>query len=79
MRLPENIEELREIFLHPEVTDEYDTRFKGLDEAGLRNFLCGERGFSADRVELAISRMHEFYSRERSSLKGWMSSESGGF
>ena len=76
--LPKNIEELREIFLHPNVTDEYEIRFKGLDETGLRDFLCGERGFSTDRVELAISRMRTFYSREQSNLKGWMASESGG-
>ena len=77
-RLPKNTEELREIFLHPEVTDEYEIRFRGLNEAGLRDFLCGERGFSTERVELAISRMRGFYSREHSSLKGWMAPESGG-
>ena len=76
--LPKNTEELREIFLRPRVTDEYEIRFKGLDEAGLRNFLCGERGFSPERVELAIDRMRGFYSREHSSLKSWMPPESGG-
>jgi flap endonuclease-1 len=77
-KLPDNVEELRTIFLNPDVTDDYEIRFKGMDEAGLRKFLCEERGFSEGRVELAIKRMREFYARERSSLQGWLSGNSGG-
>jgi flap endonuclease-1 len=76
-QLPTNLEELRSIFLKPEVTDEYEVKFAGLDEDGLRSFLCGERGFSPKRVDLAITRMKEFYSRARSSLSSWASSGRG--
>jgi len=69
---PENIEQLREIFLKPLVTDEYRIQFRGLDEAGLREFLCIERDFSIERVDLAVNRMKEFYSREHSSLQTWI-------
>ena len=76
--LPENLRELREIFLKPVITHEYEIRFKGLDEDALRQFLCGERSFSRDKVELAIQRMREFYARERSSLKPWLKGGSEG-
>jgi len=75
-QLPENIDELREVFLKPSVTDDYAVRFERLDEDGLRRFLCDERGFSAERVDLAIKRMREFYARERSSLQTWLSGDS---
>jgi flap endonuclease-1 len=71
-KLPENIDQLREIFLKPLVTDEYDIQFRGLDEAGLREFLCVERDFSTERIDLAVDRMKEFYARERSSLQTWL-------
>lgn len=72
-QLPENIGELRTIFLKPHVTDKYEVRFNGLNEPALRDFLCSERGFSAGRVDLAIERMREFYSRQRSGLQSWLS------
>lgn len=77
-QLPDNILELRTIFLKPTVTQDYEIQFKGLDERGLRKFLCEERGFSTDRVELAIVRMREFYARDRSTLQTWLGGEQGG-
>ena len=77
-QLPDNIQELRRTFLNPTVTEDYQTKFKGLDETGLRKFLCEERGFSADRVELAIARMREFYAQDRSSLQSWLGDNQGG-
>jgi len=49
--------EVRRIYLEPDVTDDYSVKQGRLDEDGLRAFLCGERGFSADRVETLIRRM----------------------
>jgi flap endonuclease-1 len=77
-QLPDNIQELRTVFLHPKVRDDYEIRFKGMDEAGLRKFLCEERGFSPDRVNLAVERMREFYARDRSTLRSWLSGNPGG-
>ena len=73
--LPTNIDELRQIFLKPRVTERYDLEFRGLDEKGLRHFLCEERNFSEERVDLAVRRMKEFYAQERSSLKSWLSKD----
>jgi flap endonuclease-1 len=76
-QLPDNIQDLRTIFLKPTVTQDYEIQFKGLDEGGLRKFLCEERGFSADRVDLAIVRMREFYARDRSTLQSWLGDRGG--
>jgi len=70
--LPPEMREVRKVFLEPAVTDDYRFRFEGLDEDGLKDFLCRQRGFSADRVELAVRRMKEFYAHEQSSLQGWL-------
>jgi flap endonuclease-1 len=51
--------EVRDIYLKPDVTTEYDVAPGKLDEAGLRSFLCGERGFSAERVDTLIERMRQ--------------------
>lgn len=75
-QLPGNIDELRATFLSPHVTENYEVSFKGLDEDGLRRFLCEERRFSADRVDLAIKRMREFYGRRRTNLQSWLSGNS---
>ncbi len=71
-QLPTETREIRNLFLNPPITDDYDLKFKGLKEDDLKQFLCAERGFSTDRVELAVKRMREFYSQEKSSLTSWM-------
>lgn len=70
--VPKNLDELRAIFLNPNVTDEYEIQFSGQNESGLRKFLCEERGFSPERVELATNRMRQFYGRKRSGLQNWL-------
>jgi len=51
--------EIREIYLHPEVTEEYDVRFSEPDEAATVKFLCDERGFGCDRVLAALERLRQ--------------------
>ncbi|RLF15356.1 MAG: flap endonuclease-1 [Thermoprotei archaeon] len=73
-KLPPNYEEVREIFLNPKVTADYSISYGGLDEEGLRRFLCDEKGFSEERVETLIERMRAFYSKKRQlSLERWWS------
>jgi flap endonuclease-1 len=71
-QLAETVNEVREIFLKPAVINDVKIQYSGLKEDELRQFLCGERGFSKERVELAIERMREFYTRERSTLTAWL-------
>ncbi|MEM2169412.1 MAG: flap endonuclease-1 [Candidatus Bathyarchaeia archaeon] len=46
--------EIKEIFLHPNVTDNYVIEWRGPDVNGILEFLCGERDFSEDRVRKAL-------------------------
>jgi flap endonuclease-1 len=71
-QLPSEIHAIRNLFLQPKVTDDYEIKFTGLNEAELRHFLCGERGFSGDRVDLAVQRMRVFYQQEKSTLSEWL-------
>ena len=43
-----------DLFLHPEVTDEYTLDWGHPDIAGIKKMLCGEYDFSEDRVEKAM-------------------------
>jgi len=74
-KLPANLERLRALFLHPEVTNMYDVRYSDTDEEGLVKFLCGERDFAHDKVDLAIQRMRVFSSRENSKISSWFNSK----
>lgn len=53
----EGFEEIRKIFLHPDVTEDYKISYGNIDEKGLIKFLWEEKGFSRQRVENAIERM----------------------
>ena len=50
------VQEIREIFLKPDVTDEYEIRFTAPDIDGILKFLCDEREFSRERVGAALER-----------------------
>jgi len=58
----EAIDEVRRIFLHPDVTDAFDVQPAEPDLDGIVRFLCDEREFSRERVTAAIDRTF----RERS-------------
>jgi flap endonuclease-1 len=51
-----DIEEVRRIYLEPQVTDEYETAPGDPDRQGIVEFLCGEREFSKERVTSALER-----------------------
>ena len=50
------LNDVRRIYLEPDVTDEYDITPGDPDIPGIVDFLCGEREFSKDRVTAAIDR-----------------------
>lgn len=55
-------EQIREIFLRPEVTDEYSVRFRPVDEAAVKRILVQEHDFGEDRVKATFPRyakLHE--------------------
>ncbi len=59
---PDTIDDVRHIFLQPDVTDEFDVDQREPDLAGIVRFLCDEREFGRDRVSAALERTF----RERS-------------
>ena len=68
-RLPGNYQEIRDIFLEPNVTDDYTVTQGELDEKGLINFLCGKRSFSRQRVEAVVERIKR--AGRQKSLTDW--------
>ena len=72
-QLPGNYAEIREIFLKPAVTDDYNLAYESANEEGLLRFLCEEHDFSSNRVEKVIERMrgvsHSINSQ--SELENW--------
>jgi len=52
-------EEVRQLFLHPDVTDPKDItlRWTDPDEQGLVDFLVGEKGFNEERVRNGIAKL----------------------
>lgn len=71
-KIPKNYEEIREIFLNPETTSNYDLKYGELNENALHEFLCDQRDFSKKNVETVVQRMKSFYrSKKRASLEKW--------
>jgi len=68
----QNFQEVRRFFLEPKVTTDYTLRYGDLKEDELYRFLCDERDFSRERVEVVIRRMKAFYaSRKQTELEKW--------
>jgi flap endonuclease-1 len=64
---------IREIFLHPKVTDNYQLAWKEPDVNGVIEFMCGERDFDQDRVTKALEKMSTGIKKEKSktTLEKW--------
>jgi flap endonuclease-1 len=76
-KLSENYKEVRSIFLQPSVTHDYSLDYGELREEALYRFLCEERAFSKERVEVVIKRMRKFYAHQRQvHLEKWFSNDS---
>lgn len=52
----ENYEEIKKIFLEPEVTEDYTLEWKEPDEEKVLKLLCDEHDFSEDRVRKALEK-----------------------
>ena len=58
-QLPDNYEEIRQLFLQPKVTTDYTIDFGSLQEEELVTFLCQKRGFSITQVQSVINRLKQ--------------------
>jgi len=66
-------EKIREIFLKPKVTDNYQIEWREPDIEGAIAFLCGERDFSEDRVRKALEKIREGIreTKAKTTLERW--------
>ncbi len=65
-------QEVRKIFLEPEITDDYEIKWRGIQEDKVRGMLCEEHGFAVERVENTIEKFQAFkISTEQRNLDHW--------
>jgi len=64
---------IREIFLHPKVTDNYKIAWENPDTEGVVNFICRERDFSENRVRKALEKMRKGTEKQKgkTTLEKW--------
>ena len=67
----DNLEEIRELFLHPAVTDDYEIKMKKPRTDDVISFLVEERDFDRERVEKTAKKIEEVYRRGQSTLDRW--------
>jgi flap endonuclease-1 len=67
----ENYAEIREFFLHPEVTDDYAVKMSRPSVKEIVSFLAEERDFDPERVEKTAKRLEEVYKSGQSTLDRW--------
>jgi flap endonuclease-1 len=62
VEFPHPIDEIRELFLKPEVTDDYQLEWGKPDTAGILSYLCGEHNFSREKVLTAVEKLDKGFS-----------------
>ena len=67
----ESFAEIREFFLHPDVTDDYEIKMKKPSVDEIVSFLVEERDFDQERVKKTAGRLEEVYRRGQSTLDRW--------
>ncbi|MEM4700238.1 MAG: flap endonuclease-1 [Candidatus Nezhaarchaeales archaeon] len=71
-QLPSHVDEVKRFFLNPPVTHHYNLDYRELDAEGLKRFLCDEKGFAENRVDVLIKRMESFHAtRLQAKLSSW--------
>ena len=70
---PVEPKKIRDIFLKPNVTDNYKLEWKAPNVEGVVDFLCRERDFSEVRVRSSLKRMAEGIkeAKSKTTLESW--------
>jgi len=70
---PVDPQRIREIFLHPRVTDDYRIEWNEPDVEAVVDFICRGRDFSEDRVRKALQKMQRGITEEKgkTTLEKW--------
>lgn len=64
-------QEIRKIFLNPEVADVKEIVFENIDYEGMVNYLVKERSFSEDRVNSTLNRLKKALEKKSQNLDQW--------
>jgi flap endonuclease-1 len=56
---PHPVDDIKSLFLNPNITDDYTLNWNKPDVAGLLGFLCSEHDFSQQRVMSAVEKMQK--------------------
>ena len=70
--LPDDLNRVRDIFLHPRVTQNYSLRRQKPNPDGLVEFLSEERAFSRDRVQKVADKLVQSQAESDSQLGKWL-------
>ncbi len=70
---PADPELIREIFLHPPITESYHVEWREADEEGIVDFLVRQKDFSEERVRKALKRTQELTDKlkGKTTLEKW--------
>jgi flap endonuclease-1 len=73
VEFPHPPESIREVFLHPAVTDNYTIEWKEPNMEGIVDFLCRQKDFSEDRVRKALEKMQAGAQKQKgkTTLEKW--------
>jgi flap endonuclease-1 len=66
-------QEIRDIFLNPEIPKVDDIQFNEVNYTSIVDFLCIEKSFSTDRVNGAIKKLNKSLINRNQSLEKWFS------
>lgn len=64
-------EQIRRIFLEPEIAETGEIEFGEIDYDGISDYLVGEREFSADRVAASLNRLRKSIEKKSQTLEQW--------
>ncbi len=67
-----DVEQVREVFLHPKAVETYELRSSKPDGKGIEEFLCKERDFSVERVRPIAERLAKAYAQQDKGLREWL-------
>ncbi len=72
-QLPQNIDEVRNVFLQPKVLEAIPSNGSKPDSQGMVQFLVSERAFSLDRVSTIAEKLVRSYEHRELGLTKWLS------
>ncbi len=64
--------QIRKIFLEPDVSDVSEIKFGEVDYDGMTKYLVEDRNFSQDRVQTSLNRLKKAFEKQSHTLEQWM-------